>query len=136
MPSREKETPEQKQLMREIAMEVMDTGLRILHNSYLYGSDIWPVNGFHPGGGFGLNVPDRIYYSVNSYGYNQDPIIGRYAFNLYEIIPLDRLEAQVDHLITIFDHTVYNNIYFVNEFKHTKPLDRVWLTFTYLPTKK
>lgn len=138
MPKTEKETQEQKQIQREIAMYVMDTAMHIVHDSYLYGSDLWPSGGFKIGGPgrHTLGPPDTVYYGANPYGYEQDPIKGRLGFTMFNTA--EKREAAIaEHLRTIFDHTVLNNIYFENEFKSSfQPVTHIWFTFTYLQTQK
>jgi hypothetical protein len=138
MPKREVDTPEQKQIQCEIITDVIDTAMHILHESYLNGSDLWPTGGMLVGGPgwYKKGPPDAIYLGVNPYGYEQEPIKGRFSCNMFNT-PEKRMEITAEHLRIIFDQAISNNIYFENEFKSSyQPATHIWFTFTYLPTTK
>ncbi|WPU91854.1 hypothetical protein SNE25_21280 [Mucilaginibacter sabulilitoris] len=134
MPKRLPIPETERQAKQNISIEVCDAAMHVLHNSYLNGSDLWPTGGFKPSGrGMDYSEPDTIWYGVNPYGWELTPIIGRFAFDIYNTP--QRIEiAQVEHLRTIFDNTIFNGIFFEDEFKNTSPIDRIWFTFTLTPT--
>jgi hypothetical protein len=115
-----------------IGAEVCDAAMHIIHESYLFGSDLWPVGGFKAGGGWGSTIKDCIYYAVNPYGWEKDPAIGRLAFNIYNT-PEKRQMKQVEHIRLILDFSFRGAITFEDEFKNTSPIDRIWFKFTYTP---
>jgi hypothetical protein len=136
MPTRPKITPEETAAKQNIVHHVCDTAMHILHNSYLYGSDMWPKNGFKAGWGIGCKIKDCIYYGVNAYGWDQNPVIGRLAFNLHNV-GVRRLKQQTKHIETILDLSIMNDLLYEQEFRNSNWFDHpLWFKFTYTPTSK
>jgi hypothetical protein len=131
---RPKITPEERQAQQFLITHVHDTALHILHNSYLYGSDLWPKNGFVTGQGMDCKIKWCINIGVNPYGWANETIEGRLAFTVYNT-GMGKKIQQEKHLRIIMDQAYQNDLYFENEFKNTVITDYNWFKFTYTPTQ-
>jgi hypothetical protein len=112
---------------------VCDTTMYILHDSYLYGSNLWPKNGFKVGSGIGTKIKDCIYVGVNAYGHDQNPIIGALRFNIWNT-GARRFWKQHHHIKLIMDFAYKNELLFEDQFR-TSSLDCLSFKFTYTPNQ-
>jgi hypothetical protein len=121
-------------LKRDIISDVTGAALRMVNDSYLFQTDLWPVNGFVAGYGIKCQIEDRIYVGVNAYGYDQTPIIGRLGFNIFNTTE-KRKNSQIDQLKLIFDCAYFNGFFFEDEFSKSPYYHNYqWFKFTYTPT--
>jgi hypothetical protein len=132
MPTRPKITSEETAAKQNIVHHVCDTSMHILHNSYLFGSNIWPKNGFKVGWGIGCKIKDCIYIGVNAYGWEKAPVVGRLVFNIWNT-GARREKQQAKHIRIIMDQAYQNDLYFEIESKSIFTDDLYWFKFTYTP---
>ncbi len=101
---------EQKQAKRDLISYITEIVLYVLHESQLFGSNLWPKNGFVPGYR-GQEELDTINIIIvigdnNSYKKVRFNIWGKEA----------RVLKQRKQLVLIFDQSVYNDVYFYPQY--------------------
>lgn len=101
---------EQKQAKRDLISYITESVLHMLHDSQLFGSNLWPKKGF-VSGYKGNEELDTISIIIvisdnNSYKKVRFNILGKEA----------RVLKQHRQLVLIFDQAVYNDIYFYPQY--------------------
>ena len=109
-----------------VVQEVITTAMHMLHDSYLYGSDLWPVNGFKAGSGIGSHLEDCIHVGANSVN-NQS---GRLYFNIFNTTE-ERITQQAFHIKQIFDFTLRDGIRFEDDLRG-RLIEPLWFSFAKL----
>jgi hypothetical protein len=117
-----------------IAAHVVETAMHILHESYLYGSDMWPKNGFRTGRVVDTRLKNYVLYGVNPYNCESVPAIGRICFE-FKNTGARKEKLQGKHLKIIMDQAYRNGLFFEDESKSPMTADTYWFQYTYTPTK-
>lgn len=133
MPPKTKNPPYEREKCLFLSTLVGDTAIHILHESYLFNSELWPAGGFMVDG-YGGPIMDCISYGVNPYGWNQYPIIGRLVLCVWNY-KKSRVDLQFDQIKLILDYTYMNDILFEDDLRNSYITDMLYFKFTYTPKK-
>lgn len=119
---------EEIQMKRDLVSRVSVAALIILEESYLFGSRLWPKDGFKMGNGLDTNPKECIFMGINAYGIHKDPVIGRLGLHPTTFNET-RKKSQYKHIRHILDYAVYDNILFEDEFRNAT-WGHLWFQFT------
>ena len=114
---------------RDLISRVISAALTLLHESNMYGTVLWPKQGFVLGHGIGQPNNDTWYLGVNVFGIDQNPIIGRLGFNIHTR-GKKRISNQIEQINLVLDQAFCEGIFFENEFNNITPTDLMWFKFT------
>ena len=98
-------------MKRDQIVMATEAVLHILHNSQLYGSSLWPKNGFLTGGYRWDEKLDTITIGINIVPESE---YKKVRFNIWG--KETRVLRQRKQLVLIFDQAIYNGIYFYPEY--------------------
>lgn len=114
-----------------IVQRVVSAALTILHESVLYGSNLWPKKGFKGGICWDKPIDDTVWFVVNAFGHEQTPVTGRLGLSRMDEYSKPRSYKQYKMIRLILDEAIYDNIHFEDEFK-SSCTDRpfIWFKFT------
>lgn len=115
----------------DIVNRVVNATMTILHESALYGSNLWPKKGFKGGICWDKPLDDTVWFLVNAYGYERRPITGRLAINKMDEFMKPRSYKQYKMIRLILDEAIHDDVYFEDELR-TSATDRpfIWFKFT------
>jgi len=117
---------EQSALRLGIINRVFSAVMHILEESHIYGTDIWPVNGFKAGSfpdvdENGAYINDTINVKVIA---QAEPHMYKVRFNNWNLTE-QRIVDQTNQMLLIFGDAVYDNIHFTMEYPEQE--NDLWL---------
>ncbi|RQO66811.1 hypothetical protein DBR40_21920 [Pedobacter sp. KBW01] len=118
---------EQTAIRLGIINRVFSAVMHILEESHIYGTDIWPVNGFKAGSfpdfdEHGIYKQDTINVNVLA---RAEPPMYKVRFNNWNTSE-QRIVDQTNQMLLIFGDAVYDNIHFTMEYPEQE--NSLWLT--------
>jgi hypothetical protein len=103
--------------------------MTILHDSVLYGSNLWPKKGFKGGTCWDKPFDDTVWFGVNAYGFEKVPVIGRIGFQRMDQYMKPRSYKQYKMIRLIMDEAIYGGVYFEDELRNHEG-EFIWFKFT------
>jgi len=115
----------------DIVNRVVNATMHILHESVLYGSNLWPKKGFKGGICWDKPLDDTVWFGINAYGHERKPIIGRIGFHRMDEFMKPRSYKQYKMIRLILDEAIHDEIFFEDELR-TSETDSpfIWFKFT------
>ncbi|MCY1522127.1 hypothetical protein D9M68_569720 [compost metagenome] len=132
MHTKAEQTKIEKERVRRDLDHVVCSALHIIHESYLFGSNLWPRKGGYAGYPE-ENSCDKLYVSARiDFEINKN-----LAFVSVYNKTVSRSKKQIDALELILDHAVYENVIFMYSFSYAaktynKPHGILYLTFEFI----
>ncbi|NII81682.1 MULTISPECIES: hypothetical protein [unclassified Pedobacter] len=117
---------EQSAIRLGIINRVFSAVMHILEESHIYGTDLWPVNGFKAGAWPDLDENGIYKYdTINIYIIAQaEPAMYKVRFNNWNTSE-QRIVDQTNQMLLIFGDAVYDNIHFTMEYPEQE--NDLWL---------